>query len=315
MAASSSRFRRVLVTGGAGFIGSRLAARLLAAGSDVVALDDLSTGTQERVPPGARLVVGSILDEGACAEAIEGCDAVAHLAAKVSVRKSVDDFLPDAETNVMGTLSVLRAAQRARVRRIVYASSMAVYADSARPDPIDETHPAVPDSPYGVSKLAGERATILVGRDAGIPAVALRYFNAYGPGQTFTPYVGVVTIFVNRLLRGEPPVVFGDGEQRRDFVHVDDLARATQLALESDVEGEVFNAGTGNATSVNEIARELTARLAPGLAAQHGPAVPGELRNSIADISKARKLLGYEPAHPRPDFSEVIAHWRASLGS
>lgn len=307
-----SRFARVLVTGGAGFIGSHLVPKLLRAGNEVVILDNLSTGTRDRVPAGARIVEGDVRDAGACARAIEGCDAVVHLAAAVSVRKSVEEFLPDAEANVMGTLSVLRAARQARVKRIVYASSMAVYADSERPTPIPETHPTRPDSPYGVSKLAGELYTLLVGRDCGIPAAALRYFNAYGPGQTFTPYVGVVTIFVNKLLRGETPVIFGDGEQRRDFVHVDDLARATQLTLESEVSGEVMNAGTGHATSVNEIAAELIARLAPGMIPQKAGAVPGELRNSIADIGKARKLLGYEPAHPRPRFDDVIGYWRAA---
>ena len=301
--------RRVLVTGGAGFIGSRVAARLLAEGREVVVLDDLSTGARERVPAGATLVVGDVRDAAACERAAAGCEGVVHLAAKVSVRRSLDEFLPDAETNVLGTLRVLSAARAARARRLVYASSMAVYADSPSADPLPESHPVVPLSPYGVSKLAGEQYALVVGPDSGIGSVALRYFNAYGPGQTFTPYVGVVTIFVNRCLRGERPVVFGDGEQRRDFVHVDDLAAATCLALDADVSGEAINVGTGHATSVNDVAREIARRLAPGIAIDRGPAVPGELRNAVADIAKARRLLGYAPTRPRPDFDDVIRYW------
>ncbi|HKD99545.1 MAG TPA: NAD-dependent epimerase/dehydratase family protein [Planctomycetota bacterium] len=305
-----SRFARVLVTGGAGFIGSRLVPKLREAGSEVVVLDDLSTGTRDRVPPGVPLVVGDVRDGAACERAVAGCDAVIHLAAVVSVRRSVEEFLPDAETNALGTLRVLAAARKAKVRRFVYASSMAVYADSPDPRPLPETHATRPLSPYGVSKLAGEHYALLVGRDSAIPSVALRYFNAYGPGQTFTPYVGVVTIFVNRCLRGERPVVFGDGEQRRDFVHVDDLAEATRLALESEVDGEAINVGTGHATSVNEIAAAITSRLAPKLGVDRGPEVPGEMRNAVADIGKAKKLLGYAPSRPRPDFDDVIRYWR-----
>jgi UDP-glucose 4-epimerase len=210
----------------------------------------------------------------------------------------------------MGTLGVLRAAKKARVRRIVYASSMAVYADRDSAEPVPETWPTRPDSPYGVSKLAGELYTLLVGRDAKIPAVALRYFNTYGPRQTFTPYVGVVTIFVNELLAGRTPTIFGDGLQCRDFVHVDDVAEATRLALESEVAGEVLNVGTGHATTVKDVASQLSARLAPQITPKHGPAQPGELRNSIADISKARRLLGYAPARPKPDFDDVIRYWK-----
>lgn len=306
-----SRFQRVLVTGGAGFIGSFLVERLLKSGCGVVVLDNLSTGTRDRVAAGAELIVGDTRDEAACERAIEGCDAVVHLAAAVSVRASIEQFHADAECNIMGTLSVLRSAKRAKVKKIAYASSMAVYADRDTAIPVPETWPQRPDSPYGTSKLAGELYTLLVGRDAGIPAVACRYFNTYGPRQSFTPYVGVVTIFINKLLQGELPVIFGDGEQCRDFVYVEDIAAATHLALESDVSGEVFNVGTGNATTVNEVAAQLIARLAPGGAAAHAPAQPGELRNSIADITKARKLLGYEPARPRPNFDDVIQFWKA----
>src|SRR5262245_23801205 len=306
----ASRYKRVLVTGGAGFIGSFLSERLLASGAEVVILDNLSTGTRERIPKRAKLIVGDVRDPVACQLAMAGAEAVVHLAAAVSVRASIDEFVPDAEANIFGTLGVLRAAKGAKVKRIVYASSMAVYADRDRPEPVPETWPTRPDSPYGVSKLAGELYTLLVGREAKIPAVALRYFNTYGPRQTLTPYVGVVTIFVNKLLKGETPTIFGSGEQCRDFVHVDDVAAATQLALESDVWGEVINVGTGNGTTVNEVASQLCARIAPHVAPAHGPTQPGELRNSIADISKAKQFLGYAPKRPKPNFDDVIRYWQ-----
>jgi UDP-glucose 4-epimerase len=307
----TSRFRRVLVTGGAGFIGSFVIDRLLRSGCEVVVLDNFSTGTRDRLKEGVQLFEGDCREAATCDRAIAGCDALVHLAAAVSVRASIEQFLPDAENNILGTLQILRAAKKAGVRRIVYASSMAVYADRDRPEPVPETWTTRPASPYGASKLAGELYTLLVGRDAGIPSVALRFFNTYGPNQTFTPYVGVVTIFINTLLKGGVPVIFGDGLQCRDFVYVGDVAHAVCLALESDVTNEVMNVGTGNPTTVNDVARELIARIRPEMEPAHAPAQPGELRNSIADITKIRKLLGYAPTRPRPDFGDVIQYWRA----
>ena len=142
----------------------------------------------------------------------------------------------------------------------------------------------------------------------------LRYFNTYGPGQTLTPYVGVITIFINRLLAGDPPVIFGDGEQRRDFVHVSDIVAANLLALESDVADRIFNVGTGHATSVNEIANGLTALLAPGVAPVHANAQPGEMQNAVADITAIRSALAFEPTHPRLAFEDVIEYWKDTLG-
>ncbi|MEM4724866.1 MAG: NAD-dependent epimerase/dehydratase family protein, partial [Candidatus Hadarchaeum sp.] len=247
-------YRRALVTGGAGFIGSHLVERLLQEGLQVIVLDDLSMGKRENVPNGAEFVLGDVRDPAVVSAALSGVDAVFHLAARVSIRASVAGFYEDAETNLMGTLNVLRACASAGIKKFIYASSMAVYADSAEPVPIPETHPTVPISPYGVAKLASERYAMLVAAQSGFQAVALRYFNTYGPRQSFTPYVGVITIFIQRLLRGEPPLIFGDGEQCRDFVYVGDVVEATYRALVSSVEGEVFNIGSGVGTSVNQIA-------------------------------------------------------------
>ncbi|MBC7261312.1 MAG: NAD-dependent epimerase/dehydratase family protein [Chloroflexi bacterium] len=306
-------YKRALVTGGAGFIGSHLVERLLQEGLQVVVLDNLSVGKRENVPRDAEFVLGDVRDLAMVSKALSGVDAVFHLAARVSIRASVAGFYEDAETNLMGTLNALRACASAGIKKFIYASSMAVYADSAEPVPLPETYPTVPISPYGVAKLASERYTMLVAAQSGFQAVALRYFNTYGPRQTFTPYVGVITIFVQRLLRGEPPMIFGDGEQCRDFVYVGDVVEATYRALVSPVDGEVFNVGSGVGTSVNQIAALLCARLGHGIEPQHVPAHPGELRNSVADISKAQRLLGYEPRARLADKIDEIIAWNREV--
>ncbi len=237
------KYERALVTGGAGFIGSHLVKRLLRAGLEVVVLDNLSMGKREYVPPEAEFVQGDVRDTDAVARALRSVDVVFHLAAKVSIRASVAEFRGDAETNLMGTLNVLEQSARAGIVKFVYASSMAVYADAPTPDPIPETHPTVPISPYGIAKLAGERYALLVGEQAGFDAVALRFFNTYGARQTFTPYVGVITIFIQRLLRGEAPLIYGDGEQCRDFVYVGDIVAGIYGAMTHDVDGEAINVG------------------------------------------------------------------------
>lgn len=275
-------------------------------------LDDLSKGKAENVPPGAALRVGDVRSPDDVARALDGADVVFHEAARVSVRSSVKQFFEDADTNFMGTLNLLRCSAAGRVRKIVFASSMAVYADSPRPEPVSEEHPREPISPYGIAKLASEMYCLQIARDNGIDCHVLRYFNTYGPGQTFTPYVGVITIFIRRLLRKERPMIYGDGEQRRDFVHVDDVVRANLLCLRSPVRHGVFNVGTGRATSVNEIAALLCERIDPALAPYHVEAHAGELRNSIADIGRIGAALGYRPAVRLEDrIGEVIEYCRS----
>ena len=288
---------RVLVTGGAGFIGSHLCEALLAEGHAVRALDDLSAGRAEQLPAGCPLVRGSVLDHEALTEATAGAEAVVHLAARVTIRGSLEGFVDDARVNLLGTLETLQAAHRAGVRRFVFASSMAVYADSPDASPVAESHPLEPTSPYGIHKLAAEREVLLVGRHLGLEAVALRYFNVFGPRQAFSPYVGAATIFATKLLRGEPFTVFGDGRQTRDFVHVDDVTRATARALTAPAAvGGVFNVGSGRGTSVLALASLLTERIRPEAAWTHAPARPEEPRHSVADLTRARAALGFAPA-------------------
>jgi UDP-glucose 4-epimerase len=278
-------FQRALVTGGAGFIGSHLVRALLEQGVEVSVLDDLSVGKPENVPAAAKFVKGDVRDANAVDEALGGVDCVFHNAAVVSVRASVEGFVRDADVNLMGTLNLMDRLDASGVRKAVLASSMAVYADSEQQ--LAESHPTEPLSPYGIAKLAAERYWILMCRRFGIAATVLRYFNTYGPGQSFTPYVGVITIFINRLLAGEPLVIFGDGEQRRDFVHVDDIVAANLLALGANAADRIFNVGT---------------------------AKPGEMRSAVADISAIRDALGFAPTRPEIAFEEIIHYWREAAG-
>ncbi len=286
------------MTGGAGFIGSHLVEALLRRGLAVTVLDNLSVGRSENVPSAAQIVAGDILDTELAAHTLAGCDVVFHLAARVAVRSSFESAVQDTMTNVVGTASVLRAAQRAgSVRKVITASSMAVYADEPHRIPLPESHTTAPISPYGVSKLAAERLTHLMCSQAGMQSVALRLFNTYGPRQALSPYVGVITIFINKLLNGEKPRIFDDGEQCRDFVHAQDVAGGFVRAMEADVSGETFNIGSGVPRTVNGVLNSLNRAMNTTVAARHVDPVPGELRYSVADISRARQLLGYEPVY------------------
>jgi UDP-glucose 4-epimerase len=265
------------------------------------------------VPGGARFVHGDIRDETAVVDALSDVDCVFHLAAQVTIRGSFDRFYEDLDTNVMGTARLLRAVTPGAVKHFVLASSMAVYADAPSPAPISESHPTQPLSPYGIGKLAAEGVARQVLEGRGIPFTAVRYFNTFGPGQTYTPYVGVITIFVTRLLRGEAPVIFGDGEQQRDFVHVDDISAGT-IATIGAAPG-TYNLGTGRGTSLNALARQLTDTLAPGQACVYAPAPGGELRYSVADITAAQHALAYQPTRRlETDLGPVIDDIRRRTG-
>ncbi len=306
------RYRRALVTGGAGFIGGHLVRALLERGMSVRVLDDLSMGRRDNVPAAAEFVQGSVLDSDLVRRTLAGVDVVFHLAARVTIRGSMTHYFDDAQTNIMGTLSVLQGCAKERVGKFILASSMAVYADSAAPVPLAETYATAPISPYGVSKLAAEHYVKLVCSSAGIASTCLRFFNTYGPGQGLTPYVGVMTIFINRLLGGEAPLIFGDGEQCRDFVYVGDVVAGNLLAMEAGADGQAFNIGSGRGVTVNQLAALLCQRLSPRLSALHQPAHPGELCNSIADITKARALLHYEPqGHLERQLDDIIA-WNST---
>ena len=296
------RFSRVLVTGGAGFIGSHLVDRLLAEGFEVTVLDDFSAGRIENISCHKdmrefRLVRGDVRDVGLVEKVVEDVDAVFHEAALVDVALSVENPVLFNEVNVVGTLNLLKACLDSDVKRFVFASSAAVYGDS-KPAMKREDMLPEPISPYGVSKLAAENYVQVFNELYSLETVCLRYFNVYGPRQGFTSsYNGVITAFMSRLLKGQPPVIHGDGKQTRDFVHVDDVVSASMLALESkNVVGEVFNIASGTTTKVCELANMLQ-RITntKGLKPVFTQNKAGDIRHISGDISKAQELLGFYP--------------------
>jgi UDP-glucose 4-epimerase len=301
---------RVLVTGGAGFIGSHVVDRLLAAGHAVDVVDNLSTGRRAQVNPAARLHVCDLRSralDGAFAAARP--EAVVHVAAQAAVSRSVADPLFDASVNVLGTLAVLEAARRARVGRAVFTSSGGAGYGDTDVLPTPEEHPARPASPYGVAKLAGE---LYLGCWAGLTggrALSFRLANVYGPRQDPRGEAGVVAIFAARLVAGQECVVNGDGEQTRDYVYVEDVADAVARGIAyPDVSG-VLNIGTGVATSVNELHRRL-GRIAGGARApRHGPARPGEQRRSVLDATRAKTQLGWTAATPLDEGLQRTVAW------
>jgi UDP-glucose 4-epimerase len=302
----------VLVTGGAGFIGSHTVRALVARRKQVTVLDNLSVGRRESLPPQVRLIVGDVRDRKSVSEALQGVDAVIHLAAQVTVRGSFERFYEDLDTNVMGTANLLRSLDSTRIRWFTFASSMAVYADQPQPAPISESGATAPISPYGVGKLAAEQVCRQMLGTAGIPLTVLRFFNTFGPGQTMTPYVGVITIFVERLLRHQAPVVFGDGHQQRDFVHVYDIVDG--ILGSTGASAGTFNLGSGRPTSLNDLARLLVGRIDPASRVEHAPAHEGEVRFSLADITAARRAFGYAPQRSLDaHLDEIVADVKARL--
>ena len=299
----------VLVTGGAGFIGSHLVDALLALGHRVVVLDDLSTGDLRRVPPEARFVKADVRDpglDGLLRE--EKIDTVFHLAAQIDVRRSVEDPVFDAEVNVLGTIRVAEAAGRAKVRQVVFSSSGgAIYGDPVGAS-ADEDHPLNPCSAYGVAKLAGEKYLAALAPDAGYRLSVLRYANVYGPRQDGRGEAGVVGIWMNRLLSGQDAVVNGDGGQTRDFVHVADVVAANQAAFLRRVDG-VYNVGTGVETSVRELYGLVAAACGVETPPRFGPGKPGEQRRSVLDPSRARDVLGLTGLVPLDAGMRATAEW------
>jgi UDP-glucose 4-epimerase len=286
---------KVVVTGGAGFIGAHSGRLLLGRGHEVHAVDDLSHGKREAVPPGATLHVLDVRSPDLFKLAAElKPDAFLHLAAQMDVRKSVADPADDASINVLGTVNALEAARRGGARRFVFASSGgAVYGEQDE-FPCKESHPRRPASPYGASKLCGEEYCLLWSRLHGLSTLALRYANVYGPGQDPMGEAGVVAIFAGKMIKGETATINGDGLQTRDYVYVEDVAMANALGLESQATG-AFNVGTGKETNVVEIARGLAKALGVSTLPRHGPTAPGEQRRSVIDPSAIGKALGWRP--------------------
>jgi UDP-glucose 4-epimerase len=290
---------KYLITGGAGFIGSNLARKLVSQGADVVVLDDFSTGKSENLDDlkdKVRVIKGDICDIDTVRQATEGADYVLHHAAVVSVPRSVKDPLRTNAVNVDGTLNCLVAARDAGAKRFVFAASSSAYGDSEEL-PKREDMSALPLSPYGVAKLVGEMYCKVFNDVYGLETVSLRYFNIFGPFQDPTSqYSAVVPIFIASLLKGKSPLVYGDGEQSRDFTFIDNAVDANLLAVKSEkAAGSVINVACGARFTLNELIDDLKGLLGASVETAYTDARPGDIKHSLGDISAARHLLGYQP--------------------
>ncbi len=290
---------RYLVTGGAGFIGSNIVDELVRRGHAVIVLDNLSTGKESNlasVRDKIELSTGSITDLAAVQAACRGADFVIHLAARTSVPRSVEDPLDTNHVNIDGTLNVLVAARDAKVRRFVYAASSAAYGEALALPKVETMQPE-PISPYGVTKYVGELYAQVFGRVFGLENASVRYFNVFGPRQDPTSqYSGVLSRYMLAVIRGEQPVVFGDGEQSRDFTYVENIVDETLRACDANgASGKVFNGGTGARITLNEVLRLLEKITGKKIQAKYDPPRTGDILHSQADILLARKILGYEP--------------------
>jgi len=300
---------RYLITGGAGFIGSHLVEHLVAAGDDVTVLDDLSSGRRANlaaVRGQIRFIRGSVTDLNTCRRAVERVDCVLHHAAVTSVQRSVDEPVVTHQVNATGTLNVLLAARDKGVRRVVYAGSTSAYGNPATL-PNSEEHVTRPLSPYAASKLAGEDYCVACQATYGLETVVLRYFNIFGPRQDpNSQYAAVVPRFITTALAGEPPTIFGDGKQTRDFVFIANVVHANLLAARApaaDVSGQVFNIGSGKGVSVNQLWEHIRRLAGVPLAPVHTQGRAGEVRDSVAELARAGRLLGYAPI---VDFEEGL---------
>jgi UDP-glucose 4-epimerase len=292
---------RVLVTGGAGFIGSNLVRALLARGDDVRVLDNFSTGNRANLAGLAddvELVEGELRSYERVHNAVRGVELVFHLGALGSVPRSVQDPLTSGAVNVEGTLNVLLAARDEGIRRVVFASSSSIYGNQAEL-PLRETIPPDPISPYGVAKLAAERYCVSFTRVySSFETVVLRYFNVFGPRQDpRSQYAAVVPLFITAIAAGEPVTIFDDGDQSRDFTYVDNVVAANLLAADAEgASGRIFNVSAGAPSTVNELADTIGRLLDKPVERRYLPPRPGDLRNSWADVSEARDALGFEPS-------------------
>jgi UDP-glucose 4-epimerase len=301
---------KALITGGAGFIGSNIVKLLISKGHQIVVLDNLQTGYRENLDayPEAQLIEGDIRDEQVVDKAIQGVDVVFHLAASVGNKRSICYPIEDAEINVIGTLRILEAMRKHNIPKIVATSSAGIFGE-LKTLPISEDHPIDPDSPYGATKLASEKLTLAYGKLYDIEAVCLRYFNVYGVNQRYDAYGNVIPIFAHRMLNNLPVTIFGDGEQTRDFVNVYDVARANYLAATTDGISGAFNLGSCTRITINHLVELMTEASGITPTVEYGPPRPGDVRDSLADISAAQKAFGYEAPVDLPTGLKEYMSW------
>ena len=304
---------KYLVTGGAGFIGSHIAEELVKKGHPVRILDNFSTGKRENISPfldGIELIEADIRDLEACRRAVKGEDCVLHHAALTSVPLSIEDPLSTNEVNITGTLNLLLAAREAKIKRFVFASSAAVYGDDPRL-PKEESMEGVPLSPYAASKQVGEKYCQLFSHLYNLRTVRLRYFNIFGPRQDpSSQYASVIPNFIGKMIKGKNPVIFGDGEQSRDFLYVSNVVEANILASKSSkASGVAFNIAGGERITINSLVQSLNDVLDKEIKPSYSEPRPGDIKLSFADISRARKMLKYEPQVPFGEGLEETVRW------
>ena len=302
---------KIVVTGGAGFIGSHVADAYIAAGHEVFVIDDLSSGDQRNLNPKAGFHHLDLLDAKAPAliAAIRP-DLLCHHAAQMDVRRSVSDPIFDARVNILGFINLLEAGRQSGLKKVIFASSGGAIYGEQETFPASEEHPKRPASPYGVSKLTGENYLAYYHTTFEIPYVALRYANVYGPRQNFEGEAGVIAIFIDRLLSGNAPVINGDGQQTRDFVYVGDVAAANLRALDASYVGGI-NIGTGVETSLVTLYEKICRQMDSKVAATHGAPKAGEQRRSSLDCSLARKILNWSPKTTLDEgIAKTVAYYR-----
>lgn len=304
---------KCLVTGGAGFIGSNVVRRLLEHGHEVTVFDNCSTGYEINLKPypEAGFIRGDIRNAEAVEAAVSGKEAVFHLAASVGNKKSIDEPIYDASHNVLGTINVLEAMRKYDVGNVVYSSSAGIFGEPQY-QPVDEAHPSEPDSPYGATKLCGEKLMLSYMKLYGIKAASLRYFNVYGENQRFDAYGNVIPIFAARIARGEVLNIFGDGEQTRDFIDVADVAAANVAAAENPEARGTFNIGTGTEITINWLVEILGEVTGENFEVVYGPPRPGDVRHCTADSTRLRGVLGISPSTDIPENLKSYYSWMVS---
>lgn len=295
---------KCLVTGGAGFIGSNLVDLLIQEGHEVSVLDNLLTGHLENLNPSAEFIKGSIEDVVLLDSILEGKEAVFHLAASVGNKKSIEDPYIDQQLNYIGTLNILESMRKHKVSKIVFSSSAGIFGEPQY-EPVDEKHPCEPDSPYGVSKLAGEKLILSYAKLYGIQAVCLRYFNVFGPRQFFDAYGNVIPIFAKRALANEPICIYGDGEQTRDFIYVKDIAKINYLSAKSDYTG-VLNLGTGQRMKIKDLAEKVVELAQSSSSIEYMAKRPGDVLHCTANTKQLQETLNYTPSQ---DFEKLLAEY------
>ena len=306
---------KVLVTGGAGFIGSNLVKQLLHDGNDVAVLDNLMSGYRENLDPfpDVRFIEGDVRDAAVVSDVMKDVEVVFHLAASVGNKRSIDHPLTDAGINVIGTLTVLEAARQAGVRKVVASSSAGIFGE-LKTLPIREDHPVEPDTPYGSTKLCMEKLCLAYAKLYPMEAVCLRYFNVYGPNQRFDAYGNVIPIFAFKMYGHEQLTIFGDGEQTRDFVNVRDVVQANiKAALSRGVSG-AFNIGSGTRVTINHLVELLKNVSGIDAAVVYGEPRPGDVLHSLADIGAARSAFGFEPSVSLEDGLREYMEWVSRTG-